>query len=162
MSETLHPIVHDIPKKDRSALVKLLNARLADTFDLYGQLKQAHWNVKGIHFMPLHLLFDQVAEAVEPFVDEIAERITSLGGTARGTVRMAAGASSLDEYPVDAVDGATHLGLVRDRLASYAAVNRKAIADSEKRDMATADLFTEIQRVVDKMLYFVQSHLPGD
>lgn len=162
MSETLHPIVHDIPKKDRSALVKLLNARLADTFDLYGQIKQAHWNVKGIQFMQLHLLFDEVAEAVEPFVDEIAERVTSLGGTARGTVRMAAGASSLDEYPVDAEDGGTHLTLVRDRLAAYAAANREAIGASEKKDAATADLFTEIQRVVDKQLYFVQSHLPRD
>jgi starvation-inducible DNA-binding protein len=122
----------------------------------------AHWNVKGIHFQTLHELFDKVAGAIEPYVDELAERITGLGGTARGTVRMAAAASSLAEYPLDAVDGDTHLELVRDRLAAYAADNRRAIDTAgDLGDAATEDLLTEIQREVDLHLYFVQSHLPG-
>ncbi|MFO8148954.1 MAG: DNA starvation/stationary phase protection protein Dps [Trueperaceae bacterium] len=162
MSETLHPIVHDIPEAERADLVALLNARLADTADLYSQVKMAHWNVKGIHFQTLHELFDKVAEAVEPYVDELAERVTGLGGTARGSVRMAAAASSLDEYPADVVEGDAHLELVRDRLATYAADNRRAIDTAgDLGDAATEDLLTEIQRVVDLHLYFVQSHLPG-
>jgi starvation-inducible DNA-binding protein len=162
MPEPLHPIVHDLDEAARADLVALLNARLADTADLYSQLKQAHWNVKGIHFQTLHELFDKVAEAVEPFVDEIAERATSLGGTARGTLRMAAAASSLAEYPADAVDGEAHLTAVRDRLAAYAKANRQAIdAADDLDDDATQDLLTEIQRAVDLHLYFVQSHLPG-
>ena len=162
MSETLHPIVHDIPEAERADLVALLNARLADTADLYAQVKMAHWNVKGIHFQTLHELFDKVAEAVEPYVDELAERVTRLGGTARGTVRMAAAASSLTEYPDDVIDGDAHLALVRDRLAAYAADNRRAIDTAgDLGDAATEDLLTEIQRVVDLHLYFVQSHLPG-
>jgi starvation-inducible DNA-binding protein len=162
MSETLHPIVHDIPEAERTDLVALLNARLADTADLYSQVKMAHWNVKGIHFQTLHELFDKVAEAVEPYVDELAERVTGLGGTARGTVRMAAAASSLSEYPADVIDGDAHLALVRDRLAAYAADNRRAIDTAgDLGDAATEDLLTEIQRVIDLHLYFVQSHLPG-
>jgi starvation-inducible DNA-binding protein len=162
MNERLHPITHDIPEANRAALVGLLNQRLADTFDLYSQLKMAHWNVKGIHFQALHDLFDKVAERVEPFVDEIAERITGLGGTARGSVRLSAAASSLHEYPVDAVDGDTHLVSIRNRLATYAADTRTAIEDAgEQGDAATEDLLTEIQREIDLMLYFVQSHIPG-
>ncbi len=38
---------NDLPAANRVKLVELLNARLADTFDLYSQLKQAHWSVKG-------------------------------------------------------------------------------------------------------------------
>jgi starvation-inducible DNA-binding protein len=162
MPETLHPIVHDIPEAERADLVALLNTRLAATADLYSQVKMAHWNVKGIHFQTLHELFDKVAEAIEPFVDELAERVTGLGGTARGTVRMAGSASPLDGYPEDAVDGDTHLALVRDRLAAYAAGNRAAIDTAgDLGDAASEDLLTEIQRVVDLHLYFVQSHLPG-
>ncbi len=162
MSERLHPIMHDLAETTRADLVALLNVRLAETADLYSQVKQAHWNVKGIHFQTLHELFDKVAEAVEPYVDELAERATSLGGTARGTLRMAAATSTLEEYPVDAVDGEAHLTAVRDRLAAYAAANRKAIdAADDLDDVATEDLLTEIQRVVDLHLYFVQSHLPG-
>jgi starvation-inducible DNA-binding protein len=160
MAERLHDIVHDLPDSTRADLVALLNGRLADTADLYSQLKQAHWNVKGIHFMALHELFDQVAEAIEPYADVIAERVAGLGGTARGTVRMAAAATSLTEYPADATDGDAHLELVRDRLAAYAASNRQAIERAAAlEDAATEDMLTEIQRAVDLHLYFVQSHL---
>src|SRR6059058_3490980 len=95
----------DIADSSRDELVQLLNARLADTFDLYSQVKQAHWNVKGKDFIQLHELYDTVAAVVLEFVDMIAERATTLGGLALGTARMAASASTLEEYPLDAVDG---------------------------------------------------------
>ena len=56
-----------------------MNQRLADAVDLQAQMKQAHWNVKGPHFIGLHELFDQIDEAVESYVDLIAERIVQLG-----------------------------------------------------------------------------------
>src|SRR6187397_135039 len=65
---------NDLPAESREKLVELLNARLADTFDLYSQIKQAHWSVRGPDFIQLHLLYDTVAESVLGFVDEIAER----------------------------------------------------------------------------------------
>lgn len=150
----------DIPEDAREKLVELLNARLADTFDLYSQLKQAHWNVKGVEFFQLHELYDEVAETVLPFVDEIAERATALGGLALGTARMAAEATSLDEYPLDAVDGPETIEAVADRLAAYAAAVREAIDTSDELgDQATADLFTEVSRAIDKHLWFVEAHV---
>jgi starvation-inducible DNA-binding protein len=146
----------DIPEDTRGQVIDLLNARLADTFDLYSQLKQAHWNVKGSDFYQLHLLYDQVAEDVFPYVDEIAERATQLGGLALGTARMAASASSLEEYPLDAVDGPETVTAVADRLAAYAAAVRSAIeTTADLGDQSTSDLFTEISRTVDKYLWFV-------
>ena len=79
----------DIARDRRADLNALLNRRLADAVDLQLQLKQAHWNVKGPNFIGLHELFDKVAEAVESYVDLIAERIVQLGGVAEGTVRIA-------------------------------------------------------------------------
>jgi starvation-inducible DNA-binding protein len=150
----------DIPENAREKLVELLNARLADTFDLYSQLKQAHWNVKGVEFFQLHELYDEVAETVLPFVDEIAERATALGGLALGTARMAAEATTLDEYPLDAVDGPETIEAVADRLAAYAAAVREAIDTSDELgDQATADLFTEVSRAIDKHLWFVEAHV---
>lgn len=152
----------DIAAEKRSELIEILNQQLADTFDLYSQIKQAHWNVKGIHFMQLHLLFDGVAAAIEPYVDTIAERVTTLGGYATGTVRMAANSSTLSEYPTDAVKGEAHLNAVRDRVAAYAASTRQAIERaSELGDPTTEDLFTEVSRVVDVQLYFIEGHLQG-
>ena len=73
---------NDISKDRRVQLIELLNQRLASAVDLQMQMKQAHWNVKGPSFIGLHELFDKVAEAVEGYVDEIAERIVQLGGVA--------------------------------------------------------------------------------
>jgi starvation-inducible DNA-binding protein len=67
----------------------LMNQRLASAVDLQTQMKQANWNVKGPSFIGLHKLFDEVDEAVESYVDMIAERIVQLGGIAEGTARVA-------------------------------------------------------------------------
>ena len=162
-TRTMFETRHDLPADDREKLVDLLNARLADTLDLYSQVKQAHWNVKGPDFIQLHELYDMVAETVLPFVDEIAERATALGGLATGTVRMAAEATSLDEYPLDGTDGRETVRLVADRLAAYGSAAREAIdtTGEELGDMDTADLFTDISRAIDKHLWFVETHLNG-
>ena len=151
---------NDLPEDAREQLVELLNARLADTFDLYGQVKQAHWNVKGSDFIQLHELYDAIAADVLGYVDEIAERATALGGLALGTVRMAGSASTLDEYPLDATAGKDTVEVVADRLAAYGAGVRDAIGTAEKlKDADTADLFTEVSRAIDKHLWFVEAHL---
>ena len=158
----LHPSQIDLDESARQGLVELLNQQLADTADLASQLKQAHWNVKGLHFQQLHELFDGVHAALEPFADMLAERVTALGGTALGTVRMAAQASSLPEYPSQATAGKEHLELLQARVAAYAGSTRAAIGQAEQLgDPTTADLFTEVSRAVDLQLYFLESHLQG-
>ena len=72
----------DLSEKTRRNVILILNDRLADAIDLQSQVKQAHWNVKGPNFIALHELFDKISELVLDQVDEIAERVTSLGGTA--------------------------------------------------------------------------------
>jgi len=149
----------DIADSSRDELVEVLNARLADTFDLYSQLKQAHWNVKGSDFIQLHELYDTIAESVLEYVDTIAERATALGGLALGTARMAAAASTLDEYPADAVAGMDTVAAIADRLGVYGASARAAIeAALELDDQDTADLFIEVSRATDKHLWFVEAH----
>src|ERR1039458_3882759 len=80
---------NDIAVERRTQLNALMNQRLASAVDLQLQMKQAHWNVKGPNFIGLHELFDKVNEAVESYVDMIAERIVQLGGIAEGTARVA-------------------------------------------------------------------------
>src|SRR5437763_13153550 len=105
----MHPTKNDLPETVRRQMIELCNARLADAIDLQTQTKQAHWNVKGPHFIALHELFDKVNEAVEDYVDDVAERAVQLGGVAEGTARAAARRSSLPEYPAGVVDGRRHV-----------------------------------------------------
>lgn len=161
-TETLHGSRIDIPEEARGELVRLLNGRLADTLDLYTQTKHAHWNVKGSDFIQLHELYDMLATHTLEWIDLIAERVTTLGGVARGTLRMAAEASRLDEYPADAFEGMDTVGALADRFAAYAAEVRQAQDEAEKLgDMTTNDLFIEISRQADKDLWFLEAHLQG-
>jgi starvation-inducible DNA-binding protein len=150
----------DLSPDVRNNVVTLLNARLADSLDLYSQMKQAHWNVKGMDFIQLHELFDEIAERTLEYVDNIAERATELGGYATGTARMAAASSSLPEYPTEATEGREHLEAVVERMALYAKNIREGIDQADDlEDKDTADLFTEISRAVDKDLWFLEAHL---
>ena len=90
----------------------------------------------------------------------IAERATALGGRALGTARMAAETSTLDEYPVDVVDGLETVTVIADRLAAFGASVRAAIEQvSTAGDQDSSDLFTEVSRAIDKHLWFVEAHL---
>jgi starvation-inducible DNA-binding protein len=150
---------NDLPKTTRRELNALINQRLADVIDLQTQLKQAHWNVKGPHFIGLHELFDKIAGEVGEYVDMIAERIVQLGGIAEGTVRISAGRSRLDEYPLTIADGAAHVEAVARALSTFGREVRMTIDETDKLgDADTADLFTEISRGIDKWLWFVEAH----
>ncbi len=159
----LHQTRQDLPAKVRAQVVDILNESVAETFDLYSQVKQAHWNVKGQNFYQNHLLFDEIAGELLEYVDELAERVTALAGTAMGTVRMAANNSKLDEYPSDIQEGLDHIAAVADRLAAYARTTRENIERTDELgDADTADLYTGISRTVDKRLWFLEAHLQGD
>jgi starvation-inducible DNA-binding protein len=154
---------NDLAEGTRLKAVELLNARLADCKDLQTQVKQAHWNVKGPNFISLHLLFDKVNDAVEDYVDEIAERAVQLGGVAEGTARMVAKRSSLPEYPASVADGRSHVEALSSALAAFGKSARQAIGQAnELGDLDTADLFTEVSRGIDKWLWFVEAHLQAE
>lgn len=156
---TLHKTKIDIATDKRESLVEMLNARLADAVDLQSQAKQAHWNVKGMNFIALHELFDQVATEVTGHVDTIAERITTLGGTALGTVRVAASKSALSEYPLEITDGGAHVEALSSALAEFGKRVRANIDEANNLgDADTGDLFTEVSRGIDKMLWFIEAH----
>lgn len=156
----MHKTKIDINKGDREKIIEILNSSLADASDLKSQAKQAHWNVKGMSFIALHELFDQVATEVEAYTDLIAERITTLGGTALGTIRVAANRSSLSEYPLEIIDGADHVDALSSALSDFGKKIRKNIDETDELgDKDTADIFTEISRGIDKSLWFVEAHI---
>lgn len=150
---------NDISANLRAELNELMNQRLADAIDLQQQMKQAHWNVKGPHFIGLHELFDEINESVEGYVDLIAERIVQLGGIAEGTVRLSAKRSRLEEYPLTIADGSAHIEAVAKALSTFGHEARQTINQADDLgDADTADIFTEISRGTDKWLWFVEAH----
>ena len=159
----MHKTKNDLSEKVRIQVSALLQDRLAEAVDLVTQAKQAHWNVKGPNFIALHELFDKVYEHAGDHVDLIAERIVQLGGTAEGTVRVAAKRSQLPEYPLTLASGREHVEALSHSLAYFGETIRKAINQADEvGDKGTADLFTEISRGVDKDLWFLEAHVQSE
>ena len=150
---------NDLPVNIRFKVIEIANQHLADILDLKSQAKQAHWNVKGPNFFALHELFDKVASEVEELADTIAERAVALGGIAFGTVRLAAKHSRLAEYPLAISAEGDHITALSGALAQFGQSVRHSIDEAgQLPDAATADVFTEVSRAVDKLLWFVEAH----
>ena len=82
----LHKTNNDTKNNAKAVSMECLQARMADGIDLALVTKQAHWNLKGPQFIGIHLMLDGFRDELDEWNDMMAERITQLGGTARGTV----------------------------------------------------------------------------
>jgi starvation-inducible DNA-binding protein len=130
---------------------------LADTYALYLKTHGYHWNVTGPHFRSLHLMFEEQYTELADAVDEIAERIRTLGVLAPGSYReMAVLASVTDE---EGAPAATEM--VRRLIAANEVVVRTAravIGASEKTDdPASLDLATRRIAVHEKALWMLRA-----
>jgi starvation-inducible DNA-binding protein len=162
LEKTTYTTSIDIPEATRKASIELLNKTLAATLDLWSQIKQAHWNVKGMNFYQLHILFDEVAKVVYEYIDMVAERITAIGGEAHGTVRQSASKTILPEYPTLPITEKDHLLALAERLSAYGKHIRDGIAKTDElNEPTTNDLYIEIARAIDTKLWFIEAHLQG-
>ncbi len=149
-----------LPDDTKTKVVEVANKRLASALDMYSQAKFAHWNVKGMNFYQLHLVFDATAKVIFKQIDPIAERITQLGGVANGTVRMSAANSQIDAYKVESVTGPEHLVALANSLGTYCKELRQASKDiDELGDEPTSDFFKQLVVEAEEELYFLESHL---
>ncbi len=155
----MHPTHNTLSEPIRAQSIELLNKHLAAAIDLHAQVKQAHWNVRGLGFIAIHELFDKVSKDVEKYSDMLAERAGGLGGTAHGTIQVAAETSFLIPYDLGIADEPSHVFAISGSLAAFGQSARDAIGLSTGfGDVTTADLFTEISRGIDQQLWFVESH----
>jgi starvation-inducible DNA-binding protein len=149
-----------LSEEARGELVETLNARLVDGLDLHGQIKVAHWNVKGPHFAALHPLFETFAVGLAAFNDAIAERAVTLGGLARGTVRHVAKESRLPEYPQETTRDLEHVRLLVERFDKYLDGVRESRGVAEARqDTDTVDLLTQVVTDFEKHAWFLRATL---
>ncbi|MEM7100926.1 MAG: Dps family protein [Pseudomonadota bacterium] len=86
-----------INTEDRISIADGLKRLLADSYTVYLQTHNFHWNVTGPQFRDLHLLFEEHYNELAVAVDDIAERIRTLGMAAPGTYKQFAELSSIAE-----------------------------------------------------------------
>ena len=158
MNQTRNTLQPAVRKEADNAL----NNSVAELFDLFGRIKQAHWNVRGTTFIGLHKLLDEFAGRILNHIDLTAERATALGGIVEGTLRESAKHSHLKkkEEP-DSISGMRDwINELADVHAAAGEHTRKAIKKiTDAEDFGTADLLTDVLRTLDLQLWLLEAHL---
>lgn len=148
-----------ISKKDRKGVADGLSRLLADTYTLYLRMHNYHWNVTGPMFQPLHDMFEEQYKELAEAVDEIAERIRSLGFPAPGTYQQFAELTSIKEK----TDIPAAEEMIRRAVEGHESVVRTARelfpAAEEVHDEATADLLTQRIQLHEKTAWMLRSML---
>ena len=150
--------VEDVVGEVADGLVNRLNQTLANLTDLAMDYKQAHWNIVGIDFYQLHQMFDTFADEVREWADLVAERATTLGGVARGTVEATAAKTQLPPFPETVREEVKLLGHLIACIRLVDQDLRDNLAPTE-RDLATQDIYIEIARGIEKQRWMLQAHL---
>lgn len=148
-----------ISDKDRKKIAEGLSHLLADTFTLYLKTHNFHWNVTGPMFNTLHTMFETQYTELAIAVDDIAERIRTLGFPAPGTYAAYARLSSIKEE--EGVPSAEEM--IKLLVEGQEAVVRTArgifpLLD-KVNDEPTADLLTQRMQSHEKTAWMLRSLL---
>ena len=156
----LHRTNNDLKNNAKAVAAELLQKALQTGIDLALVTKQAHWNLKGLQFIGVHLMLDGFRKDQDEYNDTMAERLTQLGGTAKGTTQEVAQGTRLPPYPTDIYAVTDHLKALIDHYAIHANAIRASIEEADEAgDADTADIFTEVSRGLDKQLWFLEAHV---
>ena len=137
----------------------ILQMRLHALNDLALTLKHVHWNVVGPHFIGVHEMIDPQVELVRGYIDEIAERIATLGLSVKGTPGALVEARSWDDYSIGRADTIAHLGALDVVYQGVIADHRKAAEDTEETDPVTNDMLIGHLHQLELFHWFVRAHL---
>lgn len=148
-----------IPEKQRREIAEGLSSLLADSFSLYLTTHNFHWNVTGPMFQTLHVMFMEQYTELWNSLDDVAERIRSLGHPAPGTFGQFGQLTSIEE--VDGVPKAKDM--VKILVEGHEAVAKTARSifptAEEGGDEATIDLLTQRLQVHEKTAWMLRSLL---
>lgn len=150
-----------IPEKDIEEIVSFLNTLLADEYTLYTKTRNAHWNVTGPNFHFLHLFFESQYKALDMIVDDIAERVRSLGHFALGSLKDFLEVTHMSEVDHDFSNPQQIIHtLVNDHETIIRIIRNDIAPISDKfKDLGTADFVTGVMEQHEKMAWMLRSHL---
>ena len=135
-----------------------LQDTLVELIDLSLQAKQAHWNVVGPSFRPLHQLLDEFTAEYRDWYDTVAERLTAIGIAPDGRSATVSARTPLAQLPEGPLEDRAVYGYFDERItlvASHVRDRTQALAD---QDIASQDVLIEILRGLEKQRWMLRAH----
>lgn len=158
-AKSLKYTVPGMKTDEAAAVVGILQSRLNALNDLALTLKHIHWNVIGPHFIAVHTMLDPQVDGVRAMVDDVAERIATLGGSPSGTPGALVAGRSWDDYSIGRDDAIAHLGALDLVYSGVIADHRAAIDHTEEPDPVTQDMLITQCGELEQYHWFVRAHL---
>lgn len=151
--------VPSLTPQEGAQVAKILQQRLHALNDLHLTLKHVHWNVVGPHFIGVHEMLDPQVDAVRAMVDQIAERIATLGVVPVGTPGALVAARDWDDYSLGRAPAIKHLAELDGVYDGVITSHRKAADETAELDDVTNDLLIGHLHELEQFHWFVRAHL---
>ena len=142
---------------DLARSARALQGTLTELQQLQLQTKQAHWNVSGTLFWPLHEMLQEHYEGIAQYADDVAERLLSVGSSSDGRAPTIVQTSNLPEIPGGFLDDARVLTFFTLQYQTVGQRLKKRIDDIEKVDPTSANLLQEVEHGIEKYQWQVRA-----
>jgi len=149
-----------IKEKDTKAVAAILNKLLADESVLYQKVRNAHWNVEGPGFHELHLFFETIYNELAVVVDDVAERVRTIGHYAIGTLKEYLELTRFTEVRDGKNDGNTFIKeLLNDFESLIISIRGDIDVVDEHGDTGTSDFLSGVVEQHEKTAWMLRAHL---
>lgn len=128
---------------------------------LHTKTKQAHWNIEGNDFYDKHKLFDEQAEQIAETIDDVAERIRTLGHLVPATLKAFLELTRLTENVPSINNSQTFIGdllLAHETIIIHLRANIDLFAN-DYEDLGTSDFITGLMKEHEKTAWILRAHL---
>lgn len=149
-----------IPSQDLQDVALSLNKLLADEYILYAKTRNCHWNVEGPNFMEMHQFYEIQSDQLDEIIDQVAERIRTLGHYVEGRLKDLLGLANLLE-PAYSSDQKTQLTQLLNDHETLIRVLRQQVNQLEvkSRDIGSSDFMTGWIKQHEKMAWMIRAYL---
>ncbi len=150
-----------IKKEERAKVANFLNTLLADEYVLYTKTRNAHWNVEGPDFHAMHLFFEGLYEQLDEIIDDVAERIRTLGHYAPSSLNEFLKLTHLAE---DSLKSNGSEDYIKELLSDHESIVMEIrgevgrLAD-KLHDAGTSDFITNLIEKHEKTAWMLRAHL---
>lgn len=149
-----------LPEESRKAIAHVLNSLLGGEFALYVKTRQFHWNVEGMNFFNLHKMFEAQYEQLDEVVDEIAERVRSLGEYSLGSMAEFIKHSVVEENKKASLPDTEMIKqLVHDHESIIRSIRENLKLVEKYDDKGTEDFLIGLMEAHEKTAWMLRSHL---
>lgn len=149
-----------LTEKNAQEIALILNKTLADEFVLYAKTRNYHWNYEGDNFMEMHKFYEGQYEELDEVIDEVAERVRTLGHYAEGRLKEYLKLTDLQE-PSSTTDQQEQVRNLLDDHETLVRYLRKQVdvLTETYKDAGTADFLTGLMEKHEKWAWMLRSYI---